>query len=142
MDDPPGLSAVSDNELHDGEIPLLVVDAANVVGSRPDGWWRDRKGANERLRDRLSGVAADGLPGMAGPVEVNLVVEGQARDVASGETVTAVAAPRSGDDRIVELVAGHIGRRDVIVVTADRELRERVTDLGARVVGPSVLSHL
>ena len=59
---------------------LLVVDAANVVGSVPDGWWRDRRGAAERLRDRL---AADGLPGHDGPVDVVLVVEGAARGVAS-----------------------------------------------------------
>lgn len=59
----------------DDRSPLLViVDAANVIGSVPDGWWRDRRGAAERLRDRL---AADGLPGHAGPVEIVLVVEGR-----------------------------------------------------------------
>ena len=45
---------------------LLVIDAANVVGSVPDGWWRDRRGATERLRDRLT--KADGVPGHDGPV--------------------------------------------------------------------------
>ncbi|MEV1288966.1 hypothetical protein [Micromonospora sp. NPDC049679] len=45
-------------------IPLLVVDAANVVGSRPDGWWRDRAGATVRLRDALRPVARAGLPGL------------------------------------------------------------------------------
>jgi rRNA-processing protein FCF1 len=45
------------------------------------------------------------------------------------------AAPGSGDDRMVELVAEAAGR-DVLVVTADRELRRRVTELGAEVAGP------
>ncbi|MDY6809487.1 MAG: hypothetical protein SW127_10755, partial [Actinomycetota bacterium] len=64
--------------------PLIIVDAANVVGSRPDGWWRDRHGATERLRDRLAGLAGTGLPGLDGPVEVVMVVEGKARTVSSG----------------------------------------------------------
>ncbi|MFJ2239427.1 NTP pyrophosphohydrolase [Streptomyces sp. NPDC087859] len=115
------------------EAPLLViVDAANVVGSVPDGWWRDRRGAAERLRDRL---AADGVPGHEGPVELLLVVEGAARGVESVPGVRVDAAPGSGDDRMVELVAEAVGRR-VLVVTADRELRRRVTELGAEVTGP------
>ncbi|WP_405649291.1 NTP pyrophosphohydrolase [Streptomyces sp. NBC_00019] len=115
------------------EAPLLViVDAANVVGSVPDGWWRDRRGAAERLRDRL---AADGVPGHDGPVELLLVVEGAARGVESVPGVRVDAASGSGDDRMVELVAEAAGRR-VLVVTADRELRRRVTELGAEVAGP------
>ncbi|MFD8453335.1 MULTISPECIES: NTP pyrophosphohydrolase [Streptomyces] len=116
------------------DVPLLViVDAANVVGSVPDGWWRDRRGAAERLRDRL---AADGVPGRAGPVEVVLVVEGAARGVESVPGVRVESAPGSGDDRMVELVAGAADDRAVLVVTADRELRRRVTELGAEVAGP------
>ncbi|QTE01628.1 NTP pyrophosphohydrolase [Streptomyces cyanogenus] len=111
---------------------LVVVDGANVVGSRPDGWWRDRKGAAERLRDRLAGR---GLPGHAGPVEIVLVVEGAARGVASVPGVRVESAPGSGDDRIVELTAESAGRAR-LVVTADRELRRRVTELGAEVAGP------
>ncbi len=117
----------------DENAPLLViVDAANVVGSVPDGWWRDRRGAAERLRDRL---AADGLPGHFGAVEIVLVVEGAARGVESVPEVRVEAAPGSGDDRMVELVAGADGR-PCLVVTADRELRRRVTELGAEVTGP------
>ncbi|MFF9767605.1 NTP pyrophosphohydrolase [Streptomyces sp. NPDC014636] len=112
--------------------PLVIVDGANVVGSRPDGWWRDRRGAAERLRDRLAG---EGLPGRAGPVEIVLVVEGAARGVASVPGVRVESAPGSGDDRIVELAAEHAGRAR-LVVTADRELRRRVTALGAEVTGP------
>ncbi|WP_030857759.1 hypothetical protein [Streptomyces sp. NRRL S-37] len=111
---------------------LVIVDAANVVGSVPDGWWRDRRGAAERLRDRL---AADGVPGRPGPVEIVLVVEGAARGVESVPGVRVESAPGSGDDHMVALAAG-AGDRPVLVVTADRELRRRVTALGAEVAGP------
>ncbi|GHJ99981.1 NTP pyrophosphohydrolase [Streptomyces sp. NPDC003753] len=117
-------------------VPLLViVDGANVVGSVPDGWWRDRRGAADRLRDRLVPFAADGLPGFPGPLELVLVVEGAARGVEPVPGIRVDAAPGSGDDRIVELVA-EAGDRPVLVVTADRELRRRVTVLGAEVTGP------
>ncbi|MDT0611525.1 PIN domain-containing protein [Streptomyces lancefieldiae] len=120
--------------MNDSAPLLVIVDAANVVGSVPDGWWRDRRGAAERLRDRL---AADGVPGRPGPVEVVLVVEGAARGVDSVPGVRVESAPGSGDDHMVGLVArAAAGDRRVLVVTADRELRRRVTELGARVAGP------
>ncbi|MEV8315895.1 NTP pyrophosphohydrolase [Streptomyces sp. NPDC059900] len=114
---------------------LLVVDAANVVGSVPDGWWRDRRGAAERLRDGLVTYADEGLPGHPGPLEVVLVVEGAARGVESVPGVRVESAPGSGDDRIVELAAG-AGERPCLVVTADRELRRRVGESGAQCAGP------
>lgn len=114
---------------------LLVVDGANVVGSVPDGWWRDRAGAAERLRDLLRPLAGAGLPGLPPPLEVVLVVEGRAKGIGAAPEVSVVDAPGSGDDTIVDLVRDAAGR-DVVVVTADRGLRERVTALGARVLGP------
>lgn len=117
-------------------IPLLVVDGANVVGSRPDGWWRDRPGAAARLRDALAPIAETGLPGLPPPVAVVLMVEGAARDVPATPGVRVVAAPRSGDDAIVELVEAECGGRTCVVVTADRDLRARVSALGAQVRGP------
>ncbi|MBC9727115.1 NTP pyrophosphohydrolase [Streptomyces sp. TRM68367] len=114
---------------------LLIVDAANVVGSVPDGWWRDRKGATERLRDHL---ATHGLPGHTGPLEIVLVVEGAARTVESTPGVHVDPAPAGGDDHMVELVA-RTQHRAVLVVTADRELRRRVEDLGADVTGPKTV---
>jgi hypothetical protein len=120
--------------------PLLIVDAANVVGSVPDGWWRDRAGAAERLREALAGLAEQGLSGGDGPrppLEVVLVVEGRAAGVASIPGVRVIAAPRSGDDAIVELVGEQPPGREVWVVTSDRGLRERAWALGARVLGAS-----
>ncbi|MFJ8578155.1 hypothetical protein [Micromonospora sp. NPDC093277] len=115
---------------------LLIVDGANVVGSRPDGWWRDRAGAATRLRDALVPLAEGGVaPELPPPVEVVLVVEGAARGVPAVLGVGVVAAPGSGDDTMVELVAAAADRRRV-VVTADRELRARVGALGAEVHGP------
>ncbi len=117
--------------------PLLVVDAANVIGSVPDGWWRDRAGAVTRLRDSLVEVGARGLAGVSdGPVEVVLVVEGKARHVQSVPGVRVVSATSSGDDAIVDVVRTEAPGRPCTVVTADRELRRRVTDLGAAVLGP------
>jgi hypothetical protein len=125
----------------DDSRPLLVVDAANVVGSVPDGWWRDRAGATERLRDALVDYAALGLssgplPLRDGPLDIVLVVEGAARRVASVDGVRVVAAEGSGDDAIVAVVREKGSGRACVVATADRELSDRVTALGAVVVGP------
>ncbi|MGN9793394.1 NTP pyrophosphohydrolase [Streptomyces sp. OZ13] len=123
---------------------LLVVDGANVVGSGlgpahaegcGGGWWRDRRGAAERLRDRLVAYAPAGIAGLPGPVEIVLVVEGAARGLGSVPGVRVEPAAGSGDDLIVETVAAAAGRL-CVVVTADRELRRRVEAHGARCVGP------
>lgn len=118
-----------------------IVDGMNVIGSRPDGWWRDRAGATARLRDRLAGLPATGLADLPGPVEVVLVVEGRARDIAATDGVRVIRAPGSGDDAIVALVRDEGSGRRCVVVTADRGLRARVTALGAEVRGPSAVPH-
>ncbi len=108
-----------------------------MVGSVPDGWWRDRPGAAERLRDALVGVAEQGLPdSVRPPLEVVLVVEGAARGIGGTDGVRVVAARGSGDDAVVDLLRREGGGRRCVVVTADRELRERVQRLGAEVLGP------
>ena len=103
----------------------VVVDAANVVGSVPDGWWRDRAGAARRLVERLE---ARGEP-------VTVVLEGRAR-AGVGEDhegcVRVVHAPGEGDDTIAALAGP-----GVTVVTADRGLARRVRDAGGEVVGPA-----
>ncbi len=116
---------------------MLLVDAANVVGSRPTGWWRDRAGAARQFVDRLRSAVGDGR--IDPPVTV--VLEGGARQgVPPGAAggVTVVHAARSGDDALVEAVAKASGER-IVLVTADRGLRRRVQPFGAEVVGPSWL---
>ena len=113
----------------------LIVDAANVVGSRPDGWWRDRAGAARRLIDRIA-AAVEGER-LAGPVTV--VLEGKARPAAAAATgpVRIVLASGSGDDTIVSVAGDAVGRgQRVTVVTSDRELTERVRRLGADTESP------
>ena len=113
---------------------VLVVDGANVVGSVPDGWWRDRPGAARRLHERL--LVAD-LP----HEEVVLVLEGQARSgVRSGRDahVRTVHATRDGDSEIREQARRALARGEVVtVVTADRALGANVSP--ALVLGPSWL---
>jgi hypothetical protein len=136
------------NTVDAARTPLVVVDVANTVGSVPDGWWRDRRGAAERLRDALAPMAERGLstaradvPEWAarGPLDIALVVEGAARGTEPVPGVRTLDAPHSGDDLIVELVtqAAHdTPGRHVLVITADRGLRERVRAHGASVAGP------
>jgi len=117
---------------------VLVVDAANVIGSRPTGWWKDRAGAAQSFVDRLRAAVESGR--LAEPVVV--VLEGKARaGVESGaaEGVTIVHADGSGDDALVDVVADAGEDDAVVLVTADRELRQRAVALGAEVVGPSWL---
>lgn len=119
---------------------MLIVDGANVVGSRPTGWWKDRAAATERLHRAIS--SAD----LHYDVVV-LVLEGAARrghPVDADGAVRVVHAAASGDDAIVaEVLARQAGASaeddEVVVVTADRRLRERVTQAGGSCVGPAWL---
>ena len=110
-----------------------MVDGANVVGSRPDGWWKDRPGAARRLHERL--LTAD-----LSYDEVVLVLEGAAKGgVRAGRDghVRTVHAQGSGDDEIVT----QANRPDdtVVVVTADRMLQSRVSSVRASSMSPSWL---
>ena len=117
----------------------LVVDAANVVGSRPDGWWKDRAGAARRLHEGL-------LVGDTPQDVVVLVLEGAAKGgVRPGRDghLRVVHAKGSGDDAIVDETRAAVERGDrVTVVTADRFLRARVEGLGAMTMSPSWLLDL
>lgn len=130
--------------------PVLVVDAANVVGSRPDGWWKDRPAAAARLLDSLAALATDGTPVAPGqetlPVvrrwpRIVVVLEGKASAAADVAGIEVVRATGAGDDAIVEQAARFTGL-PVTVVTADRALGERVRALGAGTTGPGRLLAL
>jgi len=121
-------------------VTVLVVDAANVVGSRPDGWWRDRAGATERLLRRLAALPGTTLTGPEGALDCTVVVavvEGRARDVPAPDGVDVVRATGSGDDALAQFVGERAGAA-LLVVTADRGLRERLPD-GTAVTGPGWL---
>jgi hypothetical protein len=113
---------------------VLLVDAANVIGSRPTGWWRDRAGAARTFVDQLRAAIAAGRL----PQPVVVVLEGKSRaGVETGVTdgLTVLHAPGSGDDQLIDVVA-HTADQAVTLVTADRELRRRAEALGATVQGP------
>jgi len=124
----------------------VVIDVANVMGSRPDGWWRDRAAAALRL---VRGSAV--LPGrrVSGPdgVAVRLarvvaVVEGQARAVPEVDGVDLVRASADGDQAVVqacETIVADGGRP--LAVTADRALRARLP-AGTVLAGPRWLLGL
>jgi rRNA-processing protein FCF1 len=115
---------------------VLVVDGANVVGSRPDGWWRDRARAAARLHGRLA-IADTSYD------EIVLVLEGQARaGVPKGKDahLRTVHAARDGDSAIVAASSDLRDRGDdVVVITADRGLSQRVEALGCRTMSPGWL---
>ena len=124
----------------------LVVDVANVMGSRPDGWWKDRAGAAARLLAPMSalvGRAVETPDGSTVVLErIVAVVEGQAKSVAAPEGIELVRAPADGDSAIAATAheSDAAGER-VLVVTADRGLRERLPE-AVLVAGPSWLNDL
>ena len=113
-----------------------VVDGMNVIGAQADGWWRDRDAAVHRLLRRLQDAAA------RSDDAVTLVLDGRPPpDLAEGthDDVDVRYARRRGrdaaDDRIVALVADDPEPTSVCVVTSDRDLVDRVTQLGATTEG-------
>lgn len=125
---------------------VLVVDVANVVGSRPDGWWRDRRGSAERLLAQLAPLVGEDLTlpdgDQARCVRVVAVVEGQARTAQGPAEVTVRVAPGDGDSEVVACAQEACAAEDlVLVVTADRGLRARLPP-EARVSGPGWLNLL
>ncbi|GAA1618076.1 hypothetical protein GCM10009733_013010 [Nonomuraea maheshkhaliensis] len=150
------LPEIAERELHPGfaatwsdiqgaiSPETLVLDVANIVGARAErGWWNDRLGAATRLLNDVSGlrlthpVLAQWYPRMVA------VVEGAAREAPAVPGIQVVAATGSGDDAIVEVVRQAKPWERVLVVTADRGLKERVGELGAETVGPKwLLSQL
>ncbi len=119
---------------------VLVVDIANTMGSRPDGWWRDRPAAAARLMAELAPRLGEVVTTPDGVrlrvARVLAVLEGRARDVEAPEGVEAVRASADGDDAVAAVAADLAARSElVLVVTADRGLRARLP-AAALVAGP------
>lgn len=125
---------------------LVVVDVANVMGSRPDGWWRDRASAATTLLAAMPGLLGRTVPGPDGrPLAVDRIVavlEGAAKGATSPEGLDVVHAPEDGDSAIASTARHHAAAgAQVLVVTADRGLRARLGD-DVLVAGPGWLNAL
>jgi predicted RNA-binding protein with PIN domain len=104
----------------------------NVIGSRPDRWWRDRTAAMRRLAAGLDALADEtGEP-------VTVVFDGRPRDVPAERVDVRFASrrgPDAADDDIAALAAADEDPRTLRVVTSDADLADRVRAAGATVVG-------
>jgi predicted RNA-binding protein with PIN domain len=108
-----------------------LIDGMNVIGTRPDAWWKDRHGAMVRLVDLLERwVAASGE-------DVVVVFEQPLSPPISSTVIEVAHAPRprpdSADDEIVRRLAADPEPGEVRVVTSDRWLADRVRAAGATV---------
>jgi predicted RNA-binding protein with PIN domain len=108
-----------------------IVDGMNVIGSRPDGWWRDRHAAMVRLVDRLERWAA------AEGADVTVMFEGPPRPPISSTVIDVAHAARRGanaaDHEIVRRVDAAADPGAIRVVTSDRVLADQVRARGAAV---------
>ncbi|MBB2772552.1 MULTISPECIES: NYN domain-containing protein [Mycolicibacterium] len=106
-----------------------IVDGMNVIGCRPDGWWRDRRGAMTGLVLALERWA------VAEGAEVSVVFEKPLTPPLLSDAVTVThapaAAPNSADDEIVRMVRAADDPGEIVVATSDRALGERVRAAGA-----------
>jgi predicted RNA-binding protein with PIN domain len=117
-----------------------IVDGMNVIGSRPDGWWRDRNRAMTRLVERLEQWAA------AEGADVTVVFERPPSPPIESSVITVAHAPEaaanSADDEIVRLVRADGYPEQIQVATSDRALAQRVQAAGASVYPAERLRNL
>jgi predicted RNA-binding protein with PIN domain len=110
-----------------------IVDGMNVIGTRPDGWWRDRDAAMARLVDLLERFAAE-----TGD-DVTVVFERKPRPALRSTVIEVAHAPKPGRDaadfEIARRVEADPSPRSIHVVTSDRWLADRVSQAGALVQG-------
>jgi len=107
-----------------------LVDGMNVIGSRPDGWWNDRRGAMRRLTQLLSDFASKSGE------EVTVVFDGEPFELSARvEVVFAAGGPDAADGEIVRMVSSMARPESLTVVSSDRRLAEQMRALGAEVMG-------
>jgi predicted RNA-binding protein with PIN domain len=117
-----------------------IVDGMNVIGSRPDGWWRDRRRAVAALVNQLERWAS------AEGDDVTVVLERPPSPPITSSVITVAHAPEaaanSADDEIVRLIHADADPGDIRVATSDRALRARVEAAGASVYPAERLRNL
>lgn len=110
------------------------VDAMNVIGSRPDGWWKDRHAAMERLVSQLEGLTDDGD-------RVTVFFEREPAPPITSDAIEIAWAPEARPNAADDEIVGRLGAEDdpaaLTVVTSDRRLAGRVRAIGASVEGAS-----
>jgi predicted RNA-binding protein with PIN domain len=114
----------------------LIVDGMNVIGSRPTGWWRDRRGAMVALVGELAGLVA-----RSGD-DVTVVLDSEPFDIPAGQVDVRFApdpGPDAADDVIVAIVAADAEPASLVVATSDRRLAERVRALGGETISAGAL---
>jgi len=108
-----------------------IVDGMNVIGTRPDGWWKDRDAAMARLVDRLERWAAQ-----TGD-DITVVFERKPNPPLRSPVIEVAHAPKprpnSADDEIVRRVRADPNPASIRVVTSDHLLSDLVHGLGATV---------
>ena len=124
-----------------GECRRLIVDGMNVIGSRPTGWWRDRRAAMAGFVEELGEFAARSgedlivvldskpfeLPDTSGTIDVRFA---------------SARGPDAADDVIVEIVGADADPSSVVVATSDRRLADRVRALGAETITAGALRRM
>ncbi|HEY4279097.1 MAG TPA: NYN domain-containing protein [Conexibacter sp.] len=109
-----------------------LVDGMNVIGTRPDAWWRDRHGAMVRLVDLLERWSAESGE------DVTVVFEHPPRPPIRSSVIEVAHAPRakanSADDEIVRRLRAIENRGATWVVTSDHGLADQAHALGCAVV--------
>ena len=120
-----------------GAFDVVIVDGFNALGSRPDGWWRDRPAAMERLVGELAGLA-----GRLGPdVAVEVCFDGRPHErvVAAAGTGVTVSFAGPGANAADRMIAARVrelhGERRALVVSSDKRLGAAVKAAGGETVG-------
>lgn len=119
-----------------------LVDGMNLIGSRPDGWWRDRSGARRRLVAELAAFAAGRKERVLVVFDGRPSAEELAAWVPGVEVAFAPGGPNAADRRIAAIVTASAARRETTVVTSDTALADEIRALGSAVMGVGAFRRL